>query len=143
MTERESITYEARYVGAKITANLLKAFCALWLIAGIFVLFRTDSTYSNNGSSGLSLLIVLQSKPQRHSLELRYLHSWLTFSICCAEFGKNRRGKRLSLAVPGRNLPAKLGLLFNSLTLQSETLETHFWNLLNCISSFDNPRSRI
>ena len=59
MTERESITYEARYVGAKITANVLKAFCALWLIAGIFVLFRTDSTYSNNGSSGLSLLIVL------------------------------------------------------------------------------------
>jgi hypothetical protein len=59
MTERVSITYEGRYVGAKITANVLKAFCALWIIAGVLILFRTDSTYSNNGTSGLSLLIIL------------------------------------------------------------------------------------
>ena len=59
MTERESITYEERYVGARITANVLKAFCAFWIIAGIFILFRTDSTYKNVNSSDLSLLIVL------------------------------------------------------------------------------------
>jgi hypothetical protein len=59
MTERESITYEERYVGAKVTANVFKAFCALLLIGGVFALFRTDSTYRNNGTSGLSLLIVL------------------------------------------------------------------------------------
>jgi hypothetical protein len=59
MTERESITFQERYVGAMITANVLKAFCVLWLIAGVFILFRTDSTYSTLGTSGLSLFIVL------------------------------------------------------------------------------------
>jgi hypothetical protein len=59
MIERESITYEERYVGAKVTAYVLKGFCALWIIAGILILFRTDSTYKNSGNSGLSLLIVL------------------------------------------------------------------------------------
>jgi hypothetical protein len=59
MNERPSITYEERYVGAKVTANILKAFCALWLIAGIFILIRTDQNYSNFDNSGWSLVVVL------------------------------------------------------------------------------------
>jgi hypothetical protein len=58
MTDRQSITFEERYFGAKATAIVLKAFAILWLIAGVLIIFRTDSTYSNNGS-GLSLLIVI------------------------------------------------------------------------------------
>lgn len=59
MTERESITVQERYYGAKITAVVLKAFAVLWLIAGAIVVFRTDQTDGNNGTSGNSLLIVL------------------------------------------------------------------------------------
>lgn len=36
-----------------------ESFCAIWIIAGVLILVRTDRTYSNNGSSGPSLLIVL------------------------------------------------------------------------------------
>jgi predicted phage tail protein len=59
MTERESITYQERYVGAKITSVVLKVFGALWLIAGAIVIARTGHTYGNNGTSGNSFLIVL------------------------------------------------------------------------------------
>jgi len=59
MTERESITYQQRYVGAKITSVALKVFGVLWLIAGVIVIARTDRTYGNNGTSGNSFLIVL------------------------------------------------------------------------------------
>jgi len=59
MAERESITYEERYFGAKITSVVLKAFGVLWLIAGAIIIYRTDATYGNNGTSGHSLLIVV------------------------------------------------------------------------------------
>ena len=59
MAERESITFQERYVGAKITSNVFKAFCVLWIIAGVFVMIRTDSSFSTIGTSGLSLFIVL------------------------------------------------------------------------------------
>jgi hypothetical protein len=59
MTERESITFQERYVGAMITANVFKALFLLWLIAGVFIMIRTDSSFSTIGTSGLSLFIVL------------------------------------------------------------------------------------
>jgi hypothetical protein len=59
MTERESITYQERYVGAKITSVVLKVFVALWIIAGVIVIARTDNSYGNNGTSGNSLIVVL------------------------------------------------------------------------------------
>jgi hypothetical protein len=58
MPERESITYQERYTGAKITSAVLKFFAVLWIVIGIFVLFRTDGTYTGN-SSGISLFILL------------------------------------------------------------------------------------
>jgi ABC-type Fe3+ transport system permease subunit len=57
--ESKSVTYQERYVGAKITSVVLKVFGALWLIAGAIVIARTDRTYGNNGTSGNSFLIVL------------------------------------------------------------------------------------
>jgi predicted ABC-type sugar transport system permease subunit len=59
MTERDSITYQERYFGAKITSVVLKVFGALWLIAGVITITRTDRTYGNNGTSGNSFLLVL------------------------------------------------------------------------------------
>ena len=59
MSERESITYQERFVGAQITSVVLKVFAVLWLIAGAIVIVRTGRTYSNNGTSGNSLLIVI------------------------------------------------------------------------------------
>ena len=59
MSERPSITFEERYFGAKITAIVLKTFAALWLIAGVLIIFHTDGNYNNNDGSGLSLLIVI------------------------------------------------------------------------------------
>lgn len=59
MSERPSVTFEERYVGAKITAAVLKTFGALWLIAGVLIIFRTERNYNNNYGSGLSPLIVI------------------------------------------------------------------------------------
>jgi hypothetical protein len=59
MSERPSVTFEERYVGAKITAAVLKTFAALWLIAGVLIIFRTERNYNNNYGSGLSPLIVI------------------------------------------------------------------------------------
>ena len=59
MTERDSITIQERYVVAKLTANVFKALGVLWIIAGVFVLIRTDSSSISIGTSGLSLFIVL------------------------------------------------------------------------------------
>jgi len=59
MEERESITFQARYFGARITSVVLKLFAFLSLVAGAIVIYRTDNTYGNNGTSGNSLLIAL------------------------------------------------------------------------------------
>lgn len=59
MDERESITFQERYFGAKITAVIFKSFACLWLIAGVLIILRTDGHYNNNGGSGLSLLMVI------------------------------------------------------------------------------------
>lgn len=57
--ERESITFQQRYVGAKVTSAVFKVFAILWLIGGVVVIVRTDQTYGNNGTTGNSLLVVL------------------------------------------------------------------------------------
>ena len=62
MDERESITFQERYFGAKITSVIFKVFAVLWLIAGVIVIYRTDLTYGNNGSSGNSLLMVFATE---------------------------------------------------------------------------------
>jgi hypothetical protein len=59
MDERESITFQERYYGAKIISVVLKFFGVLWLIAGAIVIYRTDAVDGNNGTSGNSLLIAL------------------------------------------------------------------------------------
>jgi cytochrome bd-type quinol oxidase subunit 1 len=60
MPQRESITYQERYVGAQITSIVFKVFSALCVVAGIVVSFRTDITYNNSvNNSGLSLIVVL------------------------------------------------------------------------------------
>jgi hypothetical protein len=59
MAERESITYQERYVGAKITSGVLKVFGILWFIAGVIVAVRTNQTYGDKGVAGTSLLVVL------------------------------------------------------------------------------------
>jgi hypothetical protein len=51
VTERESITFEERYFGAKITSVVLKAFGILWLIAGAIVIYRTDVTRGTHQKS--------------------------------------------------------------------------------------------
>jgi len=58
MDERESITYQERYFGARITSIIFKVFAVLWLIAGVVVIYRTDLTYGSDGTSGNSLLMV-------------------------------------------------------------------------------------
>ncbi|MHB1210418.1 MAG: hypothetical protein ACYC1I_12045 [Acidimicrobiales bacterium] len=62
MVERDSIAYQERYVGARITSVVLKVFGVLWLIAGVIVIAKTDRTYGNNGTSGNSFLVVLASE---------------------------------------------------------------------------------
>jgi len=57
MDERESITFQERYFGAKITATILKTFAFLWIVAGAIVIYRTDVVDGNNGTSGNALLI--------------------------------------------------------------------------------------
>jgi hypothetical protein len=59
MAERPSITFEERYLGAKITAVVLKTFAFLWFVAGVFIIFRTERNYNNSVGSGLSPLIVI------------------------------------------------------------------------------------
>jgi succinate-acetate transporter protein len=60
MSERESITYQERYFGAKVTATVFKVFGALWIVAGVIILARTAKTYDTGvTNSGLSLGIVL------------------------------------------------------------------------------------
>ena len=59
MTERESITYQERYFGAKTTSVVLKVFGTIWFIAGVIVIDRTINYYRNNGTSGKSFLIVI------------------------------------------------------------------------------------
>jgi hypothetical protein len=59
VTERESITYQERYFGAKITSVVLKTFAVLWLIGGAIVIYRTDLADGSGGISGNSLLEVL------------------------------------------------------------------------------------
>ena len=59
MEESESITFQERYFGARMTSAVLKLFAILWLIAGAVVIVRTDDRYSNNGATGNSLLIAL------------------------------------------------------------------------------------
>ena len=58
MPERDSITFQERYAGAKITSRVLKAFAILWIVVGVLVLFRTDRTYTGS-SSGISLFFLL------------------------------------------------------------------------------------
>lgn len=59
MTERNSITYQERYVGAKITSVVLKVFGVLWFVGGVIIIARTQRTYGVNGTPGTSLLIVV------------------------------------------------------------------------------------
>lgn len=59
MVERESITYQERYVGAQITSSVLKVFGVIWLVAGAIVIERSVRTYRSNGTTGSSSLIVL------------------------------------------------------------------------------------
>jgi hypothetical protein len=59
MTERESITYQERYFGAKTTSVVLKVFGTIWFVAGVVVIDLTYNRYRNNGASGRSLLIVI------------------------------------------------------------------------------------
>jgi hypothetical protein len=57
--ERQSIVLEERYDGARITSLFFKTFAFLWLVAGAIVIYKTDKTYGNNGSTGNSLIIAI------------------------------------------------------------------------------------
>jgi len=59
MSERPSISFEARYFGAKVTAVVFRTFAVLWFVAGVVIIFRTESHYRNSVGSGISPLIVI------------------------------------------------------------------------------------
>ena len=59
MEERDSITFEERYIGAKITSVVLKVFGYLWTVGGAILIVQTVRTHGQSGITGGSFLTIL------------------------------------------------------------------------------------